>query len=241
MVIDAPSSFDDELKRLDGIAIVHRDPKKIKAFDFVRSHSSRNNAAGTRKALSSNVGCNCKTGRQKSRGRCRRLVRLSEGVIQKLHLRVQSRHGMGRDRLGKAGFESVRIVALDDDWSALRFRRVEFIRTMKRDAKRALTMTGRKRVANWIGSARLQHLRAKLNSVPQLRPLYERRSGRALTPVAHRQFPLQHRMTRPALWSGPGTRPSYSDFFCQRMSNDSPSIMIISARISSLACRLGSP
>jgi hypothetical protein len=41
----------------------------------------------------------------------------------------------------------VRQVAVDRDWSALRFRRAEFIRTMTRDASRAATEVGRARVA----------------------------------------------------------------------------------------------
>ena len=34
--------------------------------------------------------------------------------------------------LTAAGFEPVRMVAIDEDWSALRFRRVEYIKTMTR-------------------------------------------------------------------------------------------------------------
>ena len=34
----------------------------------------------------------------------------------------------GWDRLTTHGFETVRMVAIDDDWSALRFRRAEFVR-----------------------------------------------------------------------------------------------------------------
>jgi len=41
--------------------------------------------------------------------------------------------------LGKVGFEPVRMVAIDEDWSALRFRRVEFIKTMTRDKSHRLT------------------------------------------------------------------------------------------------------
>jgi hypothetical protein len=41
--------------------------------------------------------------------------------------------------LGAAGFEGVRQVAIDADWSALRFRRASFIKTMTRDPKRRLT------------------------------------------------------------------------------------------------------
>jgi hypothetical protein len=37
--------------------------------------------------------------------------------------------------LGELGFEPVRMVAIDEDWSALRFRRVEFIKTMTRKKK----------------------------------------------------------------------------------------------------------
>ena len=41
--------------------------------------------------------------------------------------------------LGKLGFESVRMVAIDDDWSALRFRRVEYSRTMTRQNRLSIT------------------------------------------------------------------------------------------------------
>lgn len=45
--------------------------------------------------------------------------------------------------LGAAGFEPVRQVAIDEDWSALRFRRVEHIATMKRNPKGAISKAGR--------------------------------------------------------------------------------------------------
>jgi hypothetical protein len=47
--------------------------------------------------------------------------------------------------LGKQGFEPVRMVAIDEDWSALRFRRAENIKTMTRSS--ALSETGKKKVA----------------------------------------------------------------------------------------------
>lgn len=37
--------------------------------------------------------------------------------------------------MGEAGFEPVRMVAIDEDWSALRFRRTEFIRDDETRAK----------------------------------------------------------------------------------------------------------
>ena len=54
-----------------------------------------------------------------------------------------TRYTCDRDRgwegMGEAGFDPVRMVAIDEDWSALRFRRVEFIKKMTRDPKRRLT------------------------------------------------------------------------------------------------------
>ena len=45
--------------------------------------------------------------------------------------------------LGAAGFEPVRMVAIDEDWSALRFRRVEHIKTMARNPARAVSKRGK--------------------------------------------------------------------------------------------------
>ncbi len=53
----------------------------------------------------------------------------------------------GWDVLGTAGFEGVRQVAIDEDWSAIRFRRVEYIKTMKRNPRSALSDEGRRRTS----------------------------------------------------------------------------------------------
>ncbi len=50
----------------------------------------------------------------------------------------------GWDALGKLGFEPVRQIAIDEDWSALRFRRVEYIKKMTRSF--AMTEEGKKKV-----------------------------------------------------------------------------------------------
>lgn len=49
--------------------------------------------------------------------------------------------------LGQAGFEPVRQVAVDEDWSALRFRRVEFIKSMTRHPAGAISQVGRARAS----------------------------------------------------------------------------------------------
>ena len=51
----------------------------------------------------------------------------------------------GWQPLGDAGFEGVRQISIDDDWSALRFRKTEFIKSFKRDKSRAMSEAGKKR------------------------------------------------------------------------------------------------
>jgi hypothetical protein len=51
----------------------------------------------------------------------------------------------GWNELGKHGFEGVRMVAIDEDWSALRFRKAEMIKTMTRSF--AMSEAGKKKVA----------------------------------------------------------------------------------------------
>jgi hypothetical protein len=57
--------------------------------------------------------------------------------------------GFNRDSgwkaLGRAGFEPVRQIAIDEDWSALRFRRADVIKSMTRSPERAMSRRGRKK------------------------------------------------------------------------------------------------
>ncbi len=50
----------------------------------------------------------------------------------------------GWNELGKSGFEPVRQVAIDEDWSALRFRNPDYIKKMTRSF--AITEKGKKKV-----------------------------------------------------------------------------------------------
>lgn len=54
----------------------------------------------------------------------------------------------GWDALGAAGFEPVRQVAIDEDWSALRFRRVEYIKKLTRSKLDAISEAGKQRSAH---------------------------------------------------------------------------------------------
>lgn len=51
----------------------------------------------------------------------------------------------GWQSLGDLGFEPVRQVAVDEDWSALRFRQTSHIKTMTRNSEMTLSAEGKKR------------------------------------------------------------------------------------------------
>ena len=59
--------------------------------------------------------------------------------------RCEFNRDSGWAALGAAGFEPVRMVAVDEDWSALRFRRAEHIKTMTRSAAHRISKAGKKR------------------------------------------------------------------------------------------------
>jgi len=51
----------------------------------------------------------------------------------------------GWQPLGDLGFEPVRQIAIDEDWSALRFRNPDFIKTMRRNPEMVLSKKGKER------------------------------------------------------------------------------------------------
>jgi hypothetical protein len=50
--------------------------------------------------------------------------------------------------LGEEGYEGVAMVSIDEDWSALRFRKVDFIKTMKRREAMLLSKEGKAKVSS---------------------------------------------------------------------------------------------
>jgi hypothetical protein len=52
---------------------------------------------------------------------------------------------------GDEGYEGVAMVSIDDNWSALRFRKVDFIKTMKRRESMVLSKEGKNKVSSQKG------------------------------------------------------------------------------------------
>jgi hypothetical protein len=134
LVVNAPSSFEPELAKLKGIA-VHRDPKPMREVPFSLSFVTTQQEVDTlTRAIAS-----------KAKGDAIVWFAYPKGTSKKY--KCDFNRDTGWTALGKAGFEPVRMVAIDEDWSAVRFRRAEFIKTMKRDPKWAMSSAGKKKAA----------------------------------------------------------------------------------------------
>ena len=132
-VLNAPKSFDAELSQLTGRTVVRTLPKGARC-DFAIAFAVT--AAELDKVSTA-------------------LVRGTEGdaVVWIAYPKQSSktyRCEFNRDSgwtvLGAGGFEPVRMVAIDADWSALRFRRAEYIKTLARNPEMLLSDAGKARV-----------------------------------------------------------------------------------------------
>jgi len=115
LVTNAPPSFESELARLNGIS-VQRDPKKVRSVDFAL-------AFVTRKA---EVDAISKAVAGKLNGDAVLWFAYPKGTSKRY--KCDFNRDSGWEAIRAAGFDTVRLVAIDEDWSALRFRRNEFIR-----------------------------------------------------------------------------------------------------------------
>lgn len=133
-VLDAPPEFEAELAQLDGVVV----KRTVAAGETVAFGIA---FATTQRALDA-----------ASRALTRRAA--DDAVVWIAYPKGTSKRytcefnrDSGFTTLGDAGYEGVRQVAIDADWSALRFRQVRHIKTVTRDPKRALTAEGKARTA----------------------------------------------------------------------------------------------
>jgi len=133
LVLNAPDSFEPELVELDDVTIrrhVEEMPEIDFSLAFVMKQSEVDELAG---AIA-----------QRAKGDATMWFSYPKGSSKKY--KCEFNRDTGWAELGKLGFEPVRQVSIDADWSALRFRRVQYIKTMTRSKKMAMTEQGKKRV-----------------------------------------------------------------------------------------------
>ena len=134
VVLDAPASFEPELAALEGVAVRRSlDQAAQVAFSlaFVTQQAQID-------ALAEEIAA-------KAKGDA--LVWFAYPKGSSKRYQCDFNRDTGWNALGAAGFEPVRQVAIDADWSALRFRRVEYIKKLTRSSLDAISETGQKRIA----------------------------------------------------------------------------------------------
>jgi len=124
-VLNAPASFEPELKALKGVTI--RRDAKGGDIDFSLAFVTTQKDVDT---LGPQIA-------RKAKGDAVVWFAYPKGSSKKYKSEINRDSGWAV--MGEAGFEPVRMVAIDEDWSAVRFRRVEFIKTMKRPEDVRLT------------------------------------------------------------------------------------------------------
>lgn len=134
VVLNAPKSFEPELARLKGVD-VRRSVQGVKEIQFSLAFVT----------TQAEVDANVKSVAERAKGDAVVWFAYPKGSSRRYTSTIN--RDSGWDSLGKAGFEAVRMIAIDEDWSAVRFRRAEFIKSMKRDAEWAMSAAGKKKAA----------------------------------------------------------------------------------------------
>jgi hypothetical protein len=115
VVLNPPESFEGELKQLKGIKIT-RDPVKPKTLGFGLAFAvTQAQLDRASKILAA-----------ASEGDAVLWFAYPKGTSKRY--RCEFNRDSGWNVIRAAGFDSVRMVAIDEDWSALRFRRLEFVK-----------------------------------------------------------------------------------------------------------------
>lgn len=129
-VLNAPPSFDTELAALGGVSIERTVSGSCSfAIAFVITQAELDSA-------SEKLSLACQ-------GDAVLWIAYPKGTSKKY--RCEFNRDSGWSVLGAAGFEPVRQVAIDEDWTALRFRHVGYIKTLRRKPDSTISISGRAR------------------------------------------------------------------------------------------------
>lgn len=134
LVTNAPDSFSPFVEALRATARVDERPARGARYRFVIAFAQRLDQVERVAAMS-----------ERSLAEDDPTVWVSYPKASSKRYHCEFNRDTGWTSLGDAGFEAVRQVAIDEDWSALRFRRVEHIRSIRRDRTRAMTPEGKRR------------------------------------------------------------------------------------------------
>jgi hypothetical protein len=130
-VLDAPASFDAAIGEMRGVTEIRNGLAKAKDITFAIAFASKQKEVDQfADSIAKSV-----------TGDAVIWIAYPKGSSKKLKCEFNRDNGWAR--MGLHGFEPVRMISIDEDWTALRFRRVEHIKKMTRSF--ALTEEGRKK------------------------------------------------------------------------------------------------
>jgi hypothetical protein len=134
VIVNAPESFEPEIAALRGVT-VRRTLSEAKQVVFSLAFATTQKEVD---AVAKAVG-------RKAAGDA--IVWIAYPKKSSKKYTCEFNRDSGWPTMGEAGFEPVRMVAIDEDWSALRFRRAEFIKNMTRPEEWRFSAQGKARVA----------------------------------------------------------------------------------------------
>ena len=132
VVINAPQSFETNIAAMEGLTTFARDWAGVTETDFILAFCTKQSEVDAVALEASKI----------LRGDGMLWYAYPKGTSKRYTCEFNRDNGWAV--VGEQGFEPVRMVAIDEDWSALRFRKVGFIKTMTRSF--AMTEEGKTKV-----------------------------------------------------------------------------------------------
>jgi hypothetical protein len=133
LLLNHPAEFKAEMEAMKDYSAIETDFGNLNEIEFVLSFVKTKSEIDT---ITERIG-------PKLKGDAVVWFAYPKGSSRKYSAEINRDNGW--EMLGKTGLEAVRQVAIDEDWSALRFRKVEFIKTMKRKTDSAMTIKGKQK------------------------------------------------------------------------------------------------
>jgi hypothetical protein len=131
VVINAPQSFETNIAAMEGLTTFARDFKTADETDFIIAFCTKQSEVDAVALEAVKI----------LRGDGLLWYAYPKGTSKRYKCEFNRDNGWAI--VGGQGFEPVRQVAIDEDWSALRFRKVAFIKTMTRSF--AMTEEGKEK------------------------------------------------------------------------------------------------
>jgi hypothetical protein len=132
LVLNAPETFEAELARLDDVTVLRKvKPKLTTSFAIGFAATKTELDLVSSKIVESTEGDS--------------IIWIAYPKGSSKKYKCDFNRDTGWTVLGDAGFEPVRQIAIDEDWSALRFRRTEYIKSLIRSNTMAISLEGKRR------------------------------------------------------------------------------------------------